>query len=343
MKSEDLLEAMSGIREDYILEAEPETAAGTEISSDAPEESDALSHGTRYTAAMIRFRRYSRSFGLAAAALLCILGIQIYRRLETNRVSEQSMRAEVKTEGKKEEKTTEITDDSALPDTSEKDMFFIDQAGKNADSSVDSYLDAGKEPFTERRDDTEGALFAEAEENASIASEENASIGSEENVSMSSEENASITLEENASIAFEEDASMDAMENTWTSCESLAEAEEIAGFSLKLPKEFSDPVYSEPMFFAIKASSLKVQFLDINGIEGGCIKKTVGTVSVEDNNETYSTEETVKVDDRDVTLKGNNGTIQAACWSENEFSYELLTKEEGFERESLFSMIQEIR
>lgn len=290
MKSKDLLEAMSDIREEYILEADLEAAPSSSADTEKAGSPKTSSAGTGKPFALSRF---SRKFGLIAAALLCILGIGLYQKMELQKVPEQSARPKEKAE------------DAALPEVS------------------GSFADGEKELSVNKNEAVEESFFIEAAKPSAMEAEE-----AEEDVSLAQEAETD-SLMENTGIL-------------WVRCESLAEAEEMAGFSIKIPQEFMDPIYSEPEFSASKAAALEVRYLDFNGIEGGIIRKTTGAFPAEKDTFRYTSEETVKLEDREVTLKENDGIIRAACWTQNDYSYEVLLTDEGFGKESLLALIREI-
>ena len=66
-----------------------------------------------------------------------------------------------------------------------------------------------------------------------------------------------------------------------------------------------------------------IQVLYIHGDDQVCIRKAPGEEECSGDYNAYSEEKTVTVGDKEVTLRGNNGKVMVAVWTEDGYSYSI--------------------
>lgn len=284
MKREDLLNALGEIREEYILEADP-----GEVVRPFSEDEMPASHK------MIPWKRYSRAFGTVAAAVVLIIGIGIFQRMNKNMKTEQSAVS---------------MENTGVP--------------KNAaDGTTPEYA----EEMTEA---------AEAEWDLDMAS----AVQESEDAMPADDRSSSLVI-----------------------CATLEEAEEISGFSLELPRSYSDNsfqnsyadtneavsekgdtdnTYDSQEFSAIENAVIEVRYLNQNKEEGYRIRKQAGLASLDEETQTTDTERIVKSGDRRITLKESD-TELSAFWEENGYSYTVVMQKPAFSEGQLLELIGGIR
>lgn len=107
--------------------------------------------------------------------------------------------------------------------------------------------------------------------------------------------------------------------NPFVDCETLADAAALAGFDIIVPDSVDG--YEERAITAKENDMIQVLYL--HGDDQVCIRKAVGEEECSGDYNAYSEEKTVTVGDKEVTLRGNNGKVMVAVWSEGGYSYSI--------------------
>ena len=107
--------------------------------------------------------------------------------------------------------------------------------------------------------------------------------------------------------------------NPFVDCDTLADAAALAGFDIIVPDSVDG--YEERAITAMENDMIQVLYL--HGDDQICIRKAVGEEECSGDYNEYSEEETVTVGDREVTLRGNNGKVMVAVWTEGGYSYSI--------------------
>lgn len=107
--------------------------------------------------------------------------------------------------------------------------------------------------------------------------------------------------------------------NPFVDCETLADAAALAGFDIIVPDSVDG--YEERAITAMENDMIQVLYL--HGDDQVCIRKAVGEEECSGDYNAYSEEKTVTVGDKEVTLRGNNGKVMVAVWSEGGYSYSI--------------------
>lgn len=106
--------------------------------------------------------------------------------------------------------------------------------------------------------------------------------------------------------------------NPFVSCKTVAEAEQIAGFSLKLPDQIPNWI-----------DQMTIQAVDSVMIEVVCggqgrelvIRKSAGSEDISGDYNPYDREKTVTVGGCQVTIKGTDDKVAVAVWTQGGYTY----------------------
>lgn len=140
------------------------------------------------------------------------------------------------------------------------------------------------------------------------------------------------------SNAIGENSGSASIPNPFTDCATLAEAEKIAGFSLALPKSLiNDSV--KVSYRAQKGTMIEVIISKEEEILR--IRKAKGDGDISGDYNEYSQINTVYLNGKKITLKGNDGNINVAIWTNEGYSYGLLINNKINEEDTL-NIISEI-
>lgn len=106
--------------------------------------------------------------------------------------------------------------------------------------------------------------------------------------------------------------------NPFVTCGTLAEAERIAGFSLKLPDQIPNWV-DQMVIRAVDSAMIEVVY----GGQGQelVIRKGTGSEDISGDYNAYDSEKTVTVDGYRVTIKGTDGKAAVAVWTQDGYTY----------------------
>lgn len=129
--------------------------------------------------------------------------------------------------------------------------------------------------------------------------------------------------------------------NPFAECETIEEAEKLAGFDLvipeKVPEGFSDK----------NISAIQDEMIDItydNGEDKLCIRKGKGTDDISGDYTQYDEISTVEVNNRSVTLKGSGDKINVAVWQDGDYTYSIVVNsgEAGIDSNVIIDMVKGI-
>lgn len=107
--------------------------------------------------------------------------------------------------------------------------------------------------------------------------------------------------------------------NPFTDCDTLADAAALAGFDIIVPDSVDG--YEERAITA--AENDMIQVLYLHGDDEICVRKAAGEEDCSGDYNECSEEKTVTVGDREVTMRGNNGKVMVAVWTEGGYSYSI--------------------
>ena len=119
--------------------------------------------------------------------------------------------------------------------------------------------------------------------------------------------------------------------NPFVDCDTLAQAEELAGFSLTLPADVKTDGISV-------LSDNMIQVLCEDGLS---IRKALGDEDISGDYHSYPQVETVTVEGHAVTLKGTGNQVTVAVWTADGYTYAVYS-ETGLSRDAALSLASQV-
>ena len=104
----------------------------------------------------------------------------------------------------------------------------------------------------------------------------------------------------------------------WTDCDTIEEAAELAVFDFILPDNLPDG-FSNPEIQAVEKETIQILYNE--GQTKLCLRKGVGTEDISGDFNSYAQTDTVSIDGIQVTMKGSDGKVSLATWSNNGYAY----------------------
>lgn len=136
---------------------------------------------------------------------------------------------------------------------------------------------------------------------------------------------STVQLVDAASDPGEPEVICGADESTWspiTDCESLDEAEGVAGIAIRVPEKIEG--YENISYSAMKRYQLVQVEYHQDEQHYICIRKAAGTEDISGDYNNYKEESTAEIDGRQVTIKGNDGKAALAFWTDGDYSYSVM-------------------
>jgi len=131
--------------------------------------------------------------------------------------------------------------------------------------------------------------------------------------------------------------------NPFIPCESMEEAAGLAGFAMEVPAETAlTERYPVRNITAIKESMIQVICFDAAGNEGFRMRKAAGEEDISGVYGTYE-EKTLESGDRTLHLRLKEGLVRTICWTEDGFSYAVMTDEAELDEEAAAKLADGIR
>lgn len=127
----------------------------------------------------------------------------------------------------------------------------------------------------------------------------------------------------------------------FTDCDTLADAEQIAGFTLTLPdstlEDFVDVKYR-----AMKDEMIELICMDADGEESLRVRKGAGQEDISGDYNVYDKTNSVTVGTREVTMKGADEVVFIAVWTDGDHSY-AISASAGLSEEEMSKLVEEIQ
>ena len=140
--------------------------------------------------------------------------------------------------------------------------------------------------------------------------------------------------------------------STWspfTDCESLAEAEDVAGFKLTIPESIEG---FTPSSYAVMKEYQLIQ-VDFNDDDNHyiCIRKAIDDKDISGDYNVYNEKNDVTADGIKVTLRGNDGKVCLATWTNGEYAYSIMysslsdagRSDAGLSQDAMMKLVSEVR
>ena len=140
--------------------------------------------------------------------------------------------------------------------------------------------------------------------------------------------------------------------STWspfTDCESLAEAEDVAGFKLTIPESIEG---FTPSSYSVMKEYQLIQ-VDFNDDDNHyiCIRKAIDDKDISGDYNVYNEKNDVTADGIKVTLRGNDGKVCLATWTNGEYAYSIMysslsdagRSDAGLSQDAMMKLVSEVR
>ena len=132
--------------------------------------------------------------------------------------------------------------------------------------------------------------------------------------------------------------------NPWIDCATLAEAEDLAQFDIAVPDRIEG--YPNTMIQAVKDEVIQVFYYDQEPGEGDrdvvLIRKGVGTEDLSGDYTEYPENETVAMHGVEVSLRGEDGLVYTAAWSQDGYTYSIHA-DSGMEKAQVEDLVELVK
>ncbi len=328
MTERELLRAIGEIDEKYIEEAAPPSAV------------KAIDTGGKR-------RRRRHLFSAAAAAAAAVFLIGIFPKMQRTMLTADNRAV--------------MTENSAAPAAAAADEeaaeVFMDetvQEMKAAEAPAETYAaaDAAAEmyaataaPEAEAYAPSPAMPAPEALTTAAAQIINNLEAAASEEKTAGSERKALGTdmAQEGMAAAQDQGGMAAGWGNPFIPCASMEEAAGLAGFAMEVPAETAlTEQYPVRDITAIKDTMIQVICYDASGNEGFRMRKAAGEEDISGVYGTYE-EKTLESGDRTLQLRLKEGLVRTICWTEDGFSYAVMTDEAELDEEAAAKLADGIR
>ena len=335
MTERELLRAIGEIDEKYIEEAAPSAAV-------------------KVIDAGKKRRRRRHMFSAAAAAAAAVFLIGIFPKMQrtmltadkgavmTERSAAPAAAAadEEAAEAFAEETVQEMKAGEAPAETfaaadAEQEMYAAETAAEMyaATEAPDTYAAAPAMPAPEALTTAAAQII----NNLEAAASEEKTAGSERKA-------LGADMEQEEMAAAQDQGGMAAgWGNPFIPCASMEEAAGLAGFAMEVPAETAlTEQYPVRDITAIKDTMIQVICYDAAGNEGFRMRKAAGEEDISGVYGTYE-EKTLESGDRTLQLRLKEGLVRTICWTEDGFSYAVMTDEAELDEAAAAKLADGIR
>ena len=317
MTERELLRAIGEIDEKYIEEAAPSAAVKV------------IDAGKKR-----RRRRHMFSAAAAAAAAVFLIGIfpKMQRTMLTadkGAVMTERSAAPAAAAGDEEAAETFAAADA------EQEMYAAETAAEMyaATEAPDTYAAAPAMPAPEALTTAAAQIINNLE-----------AAASEEKTAGSGRKALGTDMAQEGMAAAQDQGGMAAgWGNPFIPCASMEEAAGLAGFAMEVPAETAlTEQYPVRDITAIKDTMIQVICYDAAGNEGFRMRKAAGEEDISGVYGTYE-EKTLESGDRTLQLRLKEGLVRTICWTEDGFSYAVMTDEAELDEEAAAKLADGIR
>ena len=317
MTERELLRAIGEIDEKYIEEAAPSTAV-------------------KVIDAGKKRRRRRHMFSAAAAAAAAVFLIGIYPRMQRTMLTA--------------ERGSVLTGDSAAPATAagaeEAAEIVMDEtvqemeAAAAAPAETFAAADAGAEMYAATEAPAETYAAAPAMPSPEALTTAAAQMFNGLETAVSEEKMAGSARK---SIEAAQDGMAAGWGNPFLPCSSMDEAAGLAGFPMEVPEGTAlMEQYPVRDITSIKDTMIQVICFDHAGNEGFRMRKAAGEEDISGVYGTYE-EKTLESGGRTLYLRLKEGLVRTICWTEDGFSYAVMTDEAELDEEAAAELADGIR
>ena len=127
--------------------------------------------------------------------------------------------------------------------------------------------------------------------------------------------------------------------NPFVECASLKEAEELASFSISLPKELNN---KDLIYRVLNTGDKMIEIIQLSDNEKITIRKSKSTEDISGVYKSFDVVKKIIVDDKEVLIKGEKDIFEVAVWINNGFSYSI-SSNDGFPLNEFQALIKQIK
>lgn len=152
-------------------------------------------------------------------------------------------------------------------------------------------------------------------------------------------QNGSITLDGNTIRITTKTDSQDngaQIPNPFQDCATLADAQKLAGFAFQVPDTVTG--YADRSISAIANDIIQLRY-DNQKDQSVLLRKAAGTEDVSGDYNTYDQVKTVTVKEKSVTMKGRDGKVFVAVWTQNGYSF-AIDSDAGLSTDVVTALVQ---
>ena len=129
--------------------------------------------------------------------------------------------------------------------------------------------------------------------------------------------------------------------NPFVDCETMADAEKLAGFDLVAPEQIEG--YEKELIQAIDGELIQVFYVNPENEEDEIlIRKGVGSDDISGNYEDFTEVSTAAAGDLEVTLKGNDGKVTVAVWATGSYTFSIQV-DAGASQDEMLSLVEAVQ
>lgn len=134
----------------------------------------------------------------------------------------------------------------------------------------------------------------------------------------------------------------DEIPNPFVDCDTMADAEKIAGFNITVPEKMLEG-YAQKLIQAVEKEMVQVFYE--NGEKEILIRKAKGSEDISGDYNEYKENNTVTVGSLKVSTRGNDGKVNVAIWVDEEYTYSITANlgETGLDVNTINDMVGSIR
>jgi hypothetical protein len=130
----------------------------------------------------------------------------------------------------------------------------------------------------------------------------------------------------------------DQIANPFVSCETMQDAAKLAGFEMTAPETVDG--YPDRAISAIEKDMIQVDFT--GGDNRLTLRKAAGSDDVSGDYNTYAETNAVTVGELSVTMKGNDGQVSVATWTDGGYSYAIDASGAALSADQAAALVQQI-
>ena len=128
--------------------------------------------------------------------------------------------------------------------------------------------------------------------------------------------------------------------NPFMDCETLEEAEELAGFDLTVPDVWEE--FNTKTIRVLQNEMIEVIYKKgEDGEEGARIRKALGEEDISGDYNVYAEEKIKEIGDASVTIKGDGEQFMLAVWTANGYTYSVRVA--GLSEEKITELVQQVQ